>query len=135
MINTNDANATVFSYLANNDWRLTMRTHQHNLDVFVLSLDGNKGDKECSPSFIEMILLRCNRMSSQNIGLKDIHERSDMTVRMHLMSQFVPYVEMTKSCLPKWVVDAYEKNDFSSHLEDLDTRTNRSMRRKQLNCF
>lgn len=109
-INTNDSNASVFSYLANNDWRLTMRTCQHNSDVFVLSLEGNAGDKEFSSSFIEMILRRCNRMSAQNCGTKDIQGRSDMTERMHSMSQFVPYVEMAKNSLPKWVVDAYEKN-------------------------
>lgn len=48
-INTNDSNASIFSYLVNNDWRLTMRTCQHNSDVFVLSLEGNEGDKEFSP--------------------------------------------------------------------------------------
>lgn len=110
LIHLNDANASIFSYLVNNDWRLTMRTRQHNFDVFVLSLEGENSDKEFLPNFIEMILRRCNRMSTQDIDLKNAYERSEMTARMHSMSQFTSFVEMAKNSLPKWVVDAYEKN-------------------------
>lgn len=112
LVNVSPAASSVFEYMIANSCKLTLKTHQYKSHIAVCSLESRLVPTKFPTDFLEILLRRCNRASTQgpDSTTPSLDSIPREMKRMNTMSQFESYIEIAKSSLPKWVIEAYEKN-------------------------